>query len=343
MAQLDRYRPIAKNRPIKVPEKAWPILPKTMKAWLLDSLTGLGSLHLGEAPDPTPAEGEVVLRVKYAGLNPADRYLAEGQYPARPAFPHILGRDAIGIVEETGEKRIILRGPVGVSKPGTFAEQVAVPEDWLMPVPDGWSDKEAAGAALVYLTAYQALTMWGELAPGSVVLITGASGGVGVASVQLAKALGCIVIALSRDPAKQVRLRELGADQAMDPAEKGWRRPLGKKIDLAIDNIGGSLLTDVIDAMNDRGRISCVGRLAGTVPEFNTASLFFRRLKMGGVSVGAYTAAESREVWLEVLKFLGRTKSRPVVDSVFAFSELPQAFARLKSGPMGKVILAVSE
>jgi NADPH2:quinone reductase len=159
----------------------------------------------------------------------------------------------------------------------------------------------------------------------------------------LAKALGCIVIALSRDPAKQVRLRELGADQAMDPAEKGWRRPLGKKIDLAIDNIGGSLLTDVIDAMNDRGRISCVGRLAGTVPEFNTASLFFRRLKMGGVSVGAYTAAESREGWLEVLKFLGRTKSRPLVDSVFAFSELPQAFARLKSGPMGKVILAVSE
>src|ERR1700722_651552 len=276
-----------------------------MKAWLLDTLSGVSSLRLGEAPDPTPADGEVVLRVEYAALNPADRYLAEGQYPAKPSFPHILGRDGIGTVIAVGrgvdiplgEKRIVIRGVVGVNKPGTFAEKVAVPVEWLMPVPNEWSDQEAAGAALVYLTAYQALTMWPDLPASSTVLITGASGGVGVASVHLAKAFGHTVIALSRNAEKQARLRKIGADQAVDPSDPAWRRPLGRRVDLAIDNIGGRLLTDVIDVMNDRGRISCVGRLAGAVPEFNTASLFFRRLRMGGVAVGAYVADESRAAW----------------------------------------------
>jgi NADPH:quinone reductase len=314
-----------------------------MKAWLLDSLTGLSALHLGQAPDPVPAAGEVVLRVKYAALNPADRYLAEGEYPAKPSFPHILGRDGLGIVEETGEKRLILRGPVGVSKPGTFAEKVAVCTDYLMPVPEGWSDFEAASAALVYLTAYQALTMWDDLPSAATVLITGASGGVGVAALQLARSLGYEVIALSRDAAKQARLRELGASAALDPTVPNWHKSLGKRIDLAIDNIGGPHLADVIAAMADRGRISCVGRLAGPVPQFNTASLFFRRLKLGGVAVGAYTAEEARAAWQEIVRLLARTGARPLIDSVHPFNDLPKAFERLKHGPMGKVILAVSE
>jgi len=95
--------------------------------------------------------------------------------------------------------------------------------------------------------------------------------------------------------------------------------------------------------MADRGRISCVGRLAGPVPQFNTASLFFRRLKVGGVAVGAYTAEESRRAWDEVVRLLAQTGARPLIDSVFPFTDLPQAFARLKAGPMGKVLLAVSE
>jgi len=329
----DRQQPIALGQPIVV----------FMRAWLLDSLSGLNALHLGEAPDPLAEAGEVILRVKYASLNPADRYLSEGQYPAKPSFPHILGRDGLGVVQGTGEKRLILRGPAGVTRPGTFAEKVAVCSDYLMPVPDGWTDQEAAAAALVYVTAYQSLTIWDDLPSPSTVLITGASGGVGVAALQLAKSLGHDVIALSRDSAKQARLRELGASAALDPTDLNWRRAVGKRIDLAIDNIGGSQLTDVIDAMADRGRISCVGRLAGPVPQFNTASLFFRRLKVGGVAVGAYTAEESRRAWDEVVRLLAQTGARPLIDSVFPFTDLPQAFARLKAGPMGKVLLAVSE
>jgi NADPH:quinone reductase len=326
-----------------------------MRAWLLDDLTGVGSLRLAEMPDPIPQEGEVILRIHYASLNPADRYLAEGQYPAKPTFPHVLGRDGMGTVERVapgvtllrpGDRRAVLRGEVGVNRPGTFAERVAVPVDNLIEIPAGWSDPEMAGAALVYLTAYQALTMWGALAPDSLVLVTGASGGVGVAAVQLAQAMGHKVIALSRSQEKSRRLRELGATNTFDPQDPDWCRSAKaaiapRRVDLAIDNIGGKLLPQVIDLLGNLAKLSVVGRLAGPVPEFNTASLFFRRIRMGGVAFGAWTSAESRAAWGEILTLLSGADARPLVDSVFPFEDLAKAFERLANGPLGKVMLAV--
>jgi NADPH2:quinone reductase len=326
-----------------------------MRAWLLDDLTGIGSLRLAEVPDPIPQQGEVILRLHYASLNPADRYLAERQYPAKPALPHILGRDGMGTVErlgpgvtllQPGDRRVVLRSEVGVNRPGTFAERVAVPVDDLVEIPAGWSDPEAAGATLVYLTAYQALTMWGALPRDSLVLVTGASGGVGVAAVQLARARGHRVIALSRSEEKSRRLRELGATNTFDPGDPDWRRSAKTAIaphlvDLAIDNIGGKLLPEVIELLGDLGKVSVVGRLAGPVPEFNTATLFFRRIRLGGVAVGAWTSVESRAAWGEVLRLLSSANARPLVDSVFPFEDLPKAFERLARGPMGKVVLEI--
>jgi NADPH2:quinone reductase len=295
-----------------------------------------------------------VLEVTYAALNPADRYLAQGEYPARPPLPHILGRDGIGKVIEVGtdvkdlrpgDKRVILRSEIGVSRLGTFAERVAVPVESLVPTPPGWTDEQAGAAPLVYLTAYQALSAWGELPP-STVLITGASGGVGLASIHLARAMGHTTIALSRDERKREELERLGAGHALDPTDPQWPQTLKKmlgrrRVDLAIDNIGGPLLNQVIETLGEHGRVSCVGRLAGPVPEFNTASLFFRRLRIGGVAVGAFTPAESREVWGKVLALLAKSGDRPLIDRVFPFDKLPEAFERLRQGPMGKVVLAV--
>jgi len=313
-------------------------------------------LRLGEAPEPEAQAGEVVLRMHYAGLNPADRYLAEHQYPAKPPLPHILGRDGMGTVVEVGpgvsgiavgDRRVVLRGEVGVERGGTFAERVAAPIESLVEIPPGWEEPEAACATLVYLTAYQALTTWGALPAASVVLVTGASGGVGVASVQLAAAMGLTVVALSRSEEKRQRLHRLGASICLDPALPGWRGALKKalaphRVELAIDNIGGTLLPEVIDTLGDGGKVSLVGRLAGPVPSFNTAALFFRRLRMGGVAVGANTNAESRAGWQQVLSLLARANTRPLVDSVLPFEELPQAFERLAAGPMGKVVLKVA-
>jgi NADPH2:quinone reductase len=324
-----------------------------MRAWLLDELAGLERLRLAQVADPVPQASEALLEVHFAALNPADRYLAERQYPAKPSLPHILGRDGMGVVRQSesvhlkvGELRAILRGDVGVERPGTFAEMVAVPTTSLVEFPATWTEPEAAGASLVYLTAYQALTMWGALPAGAVVLVTGASGGVGVASVQLGVAMGYTVLALSRNPEKSRRLLELGAAATFNPADAQWRSAAKaaagpRRVDLAIDNIGGKLLPEVIEIMGESGKLSLVGRLAGPVPNFNSATLFFRRLRMGGVAVGAYTNAEAHDAWGQALKLLSRTGARPLVDSVFPFEQLPQAFSRLAEGPMGKVVLQV--
>jgi NADPH2:quinone reductase len=113
-------------------------------------------------------------------------------------------------------------------------------------------------------------------------------------------------------------------------------------VTLAIDNVGGTLLPEVIDTLADNGSVSLVGRLAGTVPNFNTATLFFRRLRLGGVAVGATTRDESIKAWEQVLALLQQAGFKPIVDSIFPFNRLPQAFEHLAQGPMGKVLLAVT-
>jgi NADPH2:quinone reductase len=188
--------------------------------------------------------------------------------------------------------------------------------------------------------------MWGELLP-SVVLITGASGGVGVASVHLARALGHTVVAMSRDAGKAEKLRTQGAHLVVDPNDPQWPKQVrqflkGRKVDLAVDSIGGGLFNQVIETLGYRGKVSCVGRLAGPVPSFNTASLFFKRLRVGGVHVGDFKEQEARAAWEVVLSLLDKTGAAPLVDSVWEFEKLPEAFARLAAGPMGKVVLKVS-
>jgi NADPH:quinone reductase len=326
-----------------------------MQAWLMDDYKGIAGLRLAEAPDPVPQPDEVILEVHYAALNPADAYLAENLYPAKPRLPHILGRDGVGTIValgsgvrviRVGDRRAILRSELGINQPGTFAQRVAVPTESLVEIPAGWTEPEAAGATLVYLTAHQALTMWGPLPPSAVVLVTGASGGVGVAAVQLAAAMGYKVVALSRSAEKSRRLEQLGASVAFNPEDPKWglavKNSLGpRRVDLAIDNIGGQLLPQVISTLGDLGRVSLVGRLAGPVPNFNTATLFFRRNRLGGVAASAYTHPESHAAWQEILKLLARAGARPQVDKVFPFDQLPQAFERLAQGPMGKVLVAV--
>ena len=326
-----------------------------MKAWLIDSLDGIEQARLAEVPDPTPGDGEVLLRVELAGLNPADYYLAAGQYPAEPPLPHVLGRDGLGVVEAVGggvsdigvgDAMVVLRGDTGVERFGTFAERVVVAADQLVPKPDGWGDEESAGASLVYLTAWQALRQFGEVKAGETLLVTGASGGVGSACVQLGKAMGLRIIALSRSGEKRATLEEMGADAALDPngpdLGKRIRQAAGGGVDLAVDNVGGEEFNEVVAAMNVNGRVSCVGMLAGPVPRFNTASLFFRRLTVRGVAAGSYETTEARVAWRQIVGTLDKAGFRPPVDSTFDLDSLPAAFARLKEGPMGKVLLRVS-
>ena len=332
-----------------------------MRAWLMDSYAGVEQLRLGEVPDPQPGPSEVRLKVRYAALNPADAFLAQGLYPAKPSLPHILGRDGVGDVEVVGSRvenmRVgdtvgILRCETGVEMPGTLAEKVVVPMESLVKTPAGWSLEEMAGAPLVFLTAWQALTQWSDSpAPPrerSIILITGASGGVGVATMLLGKSMNLTVVGLSRDADKRAKLKALGTDHVLDPADKDLRRSISaaispRKVDLAIDCVGGKLLPQVIALLDYGGKISIVGRSGGTVPEFNTATLLFRRIRMGGVSVDDYTAQAAHAAWKEIVDRLDAIGQRPLVDNIVSFEEVKKGFGRLAQGPMGKVVVRVNE
>lgn len=332
-----------------------------MRAWLMHSYDGVERLRLGEVPEPQPGPTEVLLKVRYAALNPADAFLAQGLYPAKPTLPHILGRDGVGDVEavgshvkylRVGETVGILRCETGVNRPGTLAEKVVAPAESLVRIPAGWSLEEMAGAPLVFLTAWQALTQWSDPpappAENSTLLVTGASGGVGVASVLLGKSTNLIVIGLSRDEGKRTKLKTLGADFVFDPEDKNLRRSVSvaispKNVNLIIDSVGGKLLPQMIALLGHGGRISIVGRSGGTVPEFNTATLLFHRIRMGGVAVGDYTAQAAQTAWKEIVDRLETIGRRPQVDSIVSFEKVKNGFARLARGPMGKVLVRMSE
>jgi NADPH2:quinone reductase len=332
-----------------------------MRAWLMDSYDGYEKLRLDEVPDPQPGPGQAVVKVIYAALNPADAFLALAQYPAKPKLPHVLGRDGVGEIIAIGAGVVnvkpgdvvgILRGDTGVESWGTLADKTVVDAAHLIPVPRGWSLEEVAGAPLVFLTAWQALTQWSDPAAppaaGSVLLVTGASGGVGTAAVLLGKSMGLTVIGLSRSAQKGEQLKQLGADFVFDPSEKGLRKLVlsaiaPKRVDLVVDSIGGALFNEVIAMLGYAGRISVVGRSAGTVPEFNTASLFFRRNRIGGVTVSDYTIEDATANWNQIVARLDALGKRPVVDNVFPFADVKKAFARLGEGPMGKVLVKVMQ
>jgi NADPH2:quinone reductase len=326
----------------------------------MDSYEGVEKLRLGEVPDPEPGPAKALLRMRFAALNPADAFLSQAMYPAKPALPHILGRDGVGDVVAVGSGvenvRVgdtvgVLRCDAGVEVWGTLAEKAVIPAASLAPIPKGWSLEETAGAPLVFLTAWQALTQWSDPPapprPGSVLLVTGASGGVGVASVLLGKSMGLVVVGLSRSAKKGTKLKELGADFVFNPEEPNLRKAViaaiaPRKVDIVVDNVAGPAFSEMVALLGYGGRISVVGRSSGAVPEFNTATLFFRRNRIGGVAVSDYTPESAQAAWKEIVRRLDTIGMRPIVDGVFPFEDVKPAFARLASGPMGKVLVHIA-
>lgn len=328
-----------------------------MKSWRFHEFGAIENLRLEEIAEPTPGPGEALVQLEFAALNPADRFLVEGKYPRPGRPPFAVGRDGCGTVVQSagrfrpGERVVVLRSDIGVTREGTLAECVAVPEESLAPLPDGWTPAEGAAGPLVLLTAWQALVDEGGLAPGAgssrgaTVLVTGASGGVGTAAVLLAKALGARVVALSRSEAKRARLRALGADLTFDSDDPQLVRTVqsalgGGRCDVVVENLGGPFLQRSLELTGAHGRVCVVGLLAGLTSEIQIAPLLFKRARIVGIFVGDYTPAAAQAAWAQIVAALARTGARPVIDRVFPFAEVPAAFAHLAAGPMGKVVVA---
>lgn len=326
-----------------------------MRTWRFHEFGDLAHLRLEETEPPAPAPGECLVRLEYAALNPADAYLVRGLYPRPGKPPFAVGRDGCGTVEEPcdngrfrrGDRVVILRSDLGVTRDGTLAEYVCAPEESLAPLPDGWSPAEGAAAPLVFLTAWQALVDAGEVRDTHTVLVTGASGGVGSAAVILAHGFGARVLALSRSPEKRARLEALGASCALDPAapdfeEQAKRAMNGGRADIVVENLAGPYLQRSLNLLREGGRIAVVGLLAGLKSEIVVGTVIFKRARIEGVSVGAYSAAQSQAAWIEIVRRMQAGGARPLVDRIYAMEEVQEAFARLAEGPLGKVLVRVA-
>lgn len=328
-----------------------------MRAWRFHRHGDLDNLSLEDVPVPRPreTEGEALVRLEFAALNPADAFVVRGLYPRAGNPPLIVGRDGSGVVEapaagrrfRKGERVIILRSEIGVTRDGTLAEYVAAPEAALAPLPEGWSAQEGAAGPLVFLTAHQALIGVGELRAGQTVFVNGASGGVGTATVMLGRALGARVVGASRSESKRKRLLELGADVVVDSSdpdimEEQVKAALGDgRVDLVVENLGGPYLQAAVNLLKEGGRIGVVGLLAGLSSEITLGRLMFKRARIEGVAVGALTTERAQAAWREIVAALARTGARPMIDQVFPMANAKEAFARLAEGPMGKVLIDV--
>jgi NADPH:quinone reductase len=264
-----------------------------MFAWQFHYFGDINTNFLMEEITLSPREDdEVTIRLKFASLNPADRLLVEGSYPFDGQLPLVVGRDGAGVVEaanagsrfKIGDQVMILRSSLGITRQGTLAEYVNVPESVVAHVPEGWGLDEAASAALVYLTAWKALVVQGRLKEGETVLVTGATGGVGIAAVQLAKALGAKVMAMTRSTSKAEALTKLGADFVIDSGVNDLCAELqercGGGADLIIENIAGDTLQEHVNACNLNGRIMVIGLLGGRDATINFGPVLFKQVRI---------------------------------------------------------------
>lgn len=327
-----------------------------MKIWRFHSHGDLSNLKLEQAPIPTPAAGEALIQIEYAALNPADAFVVQGLYPRSGPPPLCVGRDGAGVIVKAaqggrfkeGDRVVVLRSQVGVTRDGTLAEFAAVPEASLAPLPPGWTFAEGAAGPLLLLTSWLALVNVGALEPGMTVFVNGASGGVGSASVMLARAMGARVVAASRSQEKRARLKELGATIVVDSSdpdrmEEEAKNALGEaRADIVVENLGGPYLQSSVNLVKEGGRIAVVGLLAGYASELMLGNLIFKRARIEGVAVGSLTPTQAQDAWAKIIGHLDRTGAKPIIDRVFPMENVLEGFARLAIGPMGKVVIDVA-
>ena len=254
----------------------------------------------GEVPLPSPGEGEVVLGVHAAGLNFADLLVVEGKYQSLPDLPFVPGKEIAGEVTAIGPGVSQLKvgdRVLAYVEAGGFAEQAAALEQDCHPLPDELPFAEAASLGLNFQTAHFALVDRAQMQSGDVVLVNGASGGVGLASVQMAKALGATVLAGIANPEKEALVTAAGADHVIDLSGDDLRSSLrdqvyavtgGAGADVVLDPVGGDVFDASLRALAWRGRIVIIGFVAGRIPEAAANYLLVKNITATGMFWDSY-------------------------------------------------------
>ena len=321
-----------------------------MKAFWIRHEAGKAELYLRELPVPEPAPGQILLRVRAASLNRGDLLGTISFHRAAEGRP--AGVDAAGEVHAVGAgvKGFKPGDRVMARSRGCFAEYVLVDPGLATPVPAGFSWEKAAAIPISYVTAWEALVQYGRLEAGETLLISGASSGVGVCSIQLGKVLGARVIGISTSEAKLERLKALGLDSAIcargeDFSGKVLELTGGKGADLAVNLVGGTVFAACQRSLGKFGRLAIVGYVDGvmTTP-LDLEAAHGKRHEIFGISNAPLTpemrAVATKGFERDVLPAIVDGRIEPVIDRVFPFRELPAAKAYVDAGTqIGKVVV----
>ncbi|MGO1461409.1 MAG: NADPH:quinone oxidoreductase family protein [Marinobacter sp.] len=324
-----------------------------MKAILCKEYGPAETLVIEDVPSPEAKGRGVKVRVKAAGLNFPDTLIIEGKYQLKPTMPFSPGGEMAGEIIAVGDK--VTRFKVGdrvagLTGYGAFAEEVIVPEHNLLPIPEGMSDEKGAAFTMVYATSYYALKQRANIQPGESLLVLGASGGVGLATVELGKAMGAHVIAAASSAEKLEVAKAAGADELINYTEEPLKDAVkrlthSKGVDVVYDPVGGDFTEQALRAMAWNGRHLIVGFAAGDIPKIPANIALLKGCSVIGVFWGSFTQREpetSAQNMMELMKLYAEGKIDPQVSEVFEFEDYVKALGALtERRATGKVVLQV--
>lgn len=326
-----------------------------MKALQVQAFGPLESHRLAELPAPEPAQGEVLVEAACCDVNFPDILVVEGRYQVKPPLPFVPGKAASGTIVAVGPgvaERKLGERVLAMQEHGTFAQVFTAPAQLALPIPDGIGFEAAAALGLVYQTAWFALTDRAAFQPGESVLVLGGSGGVGMAAIQLAKAMGAgRVLAGARGARKRALAKGFGADAVVELSGEDLNDRLraevkmatGGGVDIVIDPIGGAATQAALRALAWRGRLVVVGFAAGEIPTVRANYLLVKNIAVSGLQWSDYrerrpdwTARAQAEIFAHALA--GRLD--PHVSRVLPLGQATEALALLRDGGAeGKILL----
>jgi hypothetical protein len=323
-----------------------------MKSWWIRTVDGAMALELRDVAVPQPGPGQVVIRIRAAALNRGEFIAGHGLHTAPTARP--AGFEAAGEVTALGAgvTRWKLGDRVMGRCDGAFAEQGCMTADEVFAAPERLSWEQAAASTIVFLTVYESVMANGRLAAGEWMLVTGISSGVGVAALQVGKALGARVIGTSGSLEKLERLKALGLDVALhtrttDFVPAVMQATQNRGVDLVVNNVGGSVFAACVEAMGFQARLAMVGYVDGQVESrIDLGALHSKRLQLFGVSNKMRTVthriAAAQALERDLLPLLADGRVTPLVDQVFALDDLPAAQQCMQSNQhLGKLVVRV--
>ncbi|HST20289.1 MAG TPA: NADPH:quinone reductase [Blastocatellia bacterium] len=318
-----------------------------MKAIRVHETGGPEVLKLEEMPDLKPGPGQVVVRVKAAGINPVDTYIRAGAHAVKPPLPYTPGMDAAGDVEVVGEgvSHVAVGDRVYTSTTltGAYAEQVLCDESQVNLLPANVSYAQGAGVNVPYATAYRALFQRARAVAGETVLVHGASGGVGIAGVQLARAAGMKVIGTGGTDKGRELVKEHGAHHVLDHHAPDYFDQLkaltdGRGVDVILEMLANVNLAKDLTALAQAGRVVVIGN-RGTI-EINPRDAMGRDAAILGMSLFNASANELKSIHAALFAGLESGTLRPVVGQEIPLAEAPRAHvAVMEPGAYGKIVL----